>query len=364
MSKSVLSDYQPSLTEWYAVLGKVDDSNQLRHEDNHKADRLEFLYQIIGLPYERPEIFDATELNPPSHRFQRLLDERGEELCAIRLVPKKPDLPKLRNRGQSIKDCYNMWFLKQDIDPKNYTAYVCPHTETQLWSTIFVITANGIFGEIVDGLHNQLTHGDRTNQLRLFSYDFKKWHWQDHDIEAEKYVKRMIELLCVQGKEKRALISKEIDVKFAHNYLIGYFEAIIWPDKKPYFSDYNRLLPKYLTNKMPTLASKSSLHTLKGQTVFPGGVTGTVVIVTPDDIPTAKLDKNSILVCMNTDVRYLPLMQKAAAIITEQGGILSHAAIVARELGKPCIVNVKKVTNTLRNGDQISLDAKGTIVKK
>lgn len=50
-------------------------------------------------------------------------------------------------------------------------------------------------------------------------------------------------------------------------------------------------------------------------------------------------------------------MQKAAAIVTDQGGILSHAAIVARELGKPCIVSTQNTTKTLQDGQKVIVDA-------
>jgi len=73
---------------------------------------------------------------------------------------------------------------------------------------------------------------------------------------------------------------------------------------------------------------------------------------------------NSILVCENTDVRYLPLMKQAAAFITDRGSLLSHASIVARELKKPCIVNAKNATSILKNGDIIEVDATSGLVTR
>jgi pyruvate,water dikinase len=64
-----------------------------------------------------------------------------------------------------------------------------------------------------------------------------------------------------------------------------------------------------------------------------------------------------ILVCEVTTPEYVPLLQKAGAIVTDQGGILSHAAIVARELHKPCIVGTGDATKKLRNNDTVSVDA-------
>ena len=50
-------------------------------------------------------------------------------------------------------------------------------------------------------------------------------------------------------------------------------------------------------------------------------------------------------------------MQKVAAFVTDEGGLTSHAAIVARELKKPCIVGVGNATKTLHDGDLITVDA-------
>ena len=60
---------------------------------------------------------------------------------------------------------------------------------------------------------------------------------------------------------------------------------------------------------------------------------------------------------------YVPLMKKAAAIVTDEGGITCHAAIVSRELNKPCIIGVKIATKVLKDGDLIEVDAEKGVVK-
>lgn len=79
--KSVVNVHQPSVTEWFAAIGERREAAAFREEDNRKADRLETLYKVIGLPYERPESFLARELTEVSSRFAKLLSERGKELC-------------------------------------------------------------------------------------------------------------------------------------------------------------------------------------------------------------------------------------------------------------------------------------------
>ncbi|MBT4446531.1 hypothetical protein HOA92_00885 [archaeon] len=100
---------------------------------------------------------------------------------------------------------------------------------------------------------------------------------------------------------------------------------------------------------------------IKGSCACKGKVRGKVVLVyTIHDI--LKVKKGDILVAVTTHPDYVPAMQKAAAIVTDEGGILSHAAIVARELGIPCIVGTGNATTVLDYGVEVEVDAeKGTV---
>lgn len=71
-----------------------------------------------------------------------------------------------------------------------------------------------------------------------------------------------------------------------------------------------------------------------------------------------------ILVSIATDPDIVPAMKKAAAIVTEQGGVTSHAAIVSRELNIPCVIGTKIATRVLKDGDRVEVDANKGIVKK
>lgn len=101
---------------------------------------------------------------------------------------------------------------------------------------------------------------------------------------------------------------------------------------------------------------------LKGQTGCMGSAEGIVKIITrPSDM--AKMNKGDILVSIATDPDIVPAMKKAAAIVTEQGGVTSHAAIVARELNIPCVIGTKIATRVLKDGDRVSVDANKGIVR-
>jgi len=101
---------------------------------------------------------------------------------------------------------------------------------------------------------------------------------------------------------------------------------------------------------------------LKGNIASKGKVIGKVkVIKSIKEIN--KIKKGDILVTSNTTPDYVPFMKRSAAIITEKGGVSSHAAIVSREIGVPCIVGIKYITMILKDDDLVEVDANKGIVK-
>jgi pyruvate,water dikinase len=108
-----------------------------------------------------------------------------------------------------------------------------------------------------------------------------------------------------------------------------------------------------------------SAVTFSGQPTYPGKVTGRVLIAENAE-QAGRLREGEILVTSMTTPDFVPMMKKAAAVVTNEGGLLSHAAIVSRELRKPCIVGTKIATKLLKNGDLVEVDSgKGivTIIK-
>lgn len=106
----------------------------------------------------------------------------------------------------------------------------------------------------------------------------------------------------------------------------------------------------------------SEIKEFNGRMAFQGKVKGKVrVIRQKAQIPL--LQKGEILVSPMTTPDFVPAMEKAAAIITDEGGILCHAAIVSREMRKPCIVGTEIATKVLKDGDVVEVDATNGVVK-
>jgi phosphohistidine swiveling domain-containing protein len=105
-------------------------------------------------------------------------------------------------------------------------------------------------------------------------------------------------------------------------------------------------------------------HLLKGQTAYPGQARGRVRIVRDPLHYQGDFVEGDILVTGMTRPEYLPFMRKSAGFITDAGGILSHAAITARELKKPCIIGTQTATKVLQDGDWVLMDADlGTVTR-
>lgn len=77
----------------------------------------------------------------------------------------------------------------------------------------------------------------------------------------------------------------------------------------------------------------------------------------------ANLPENMVLVAYATDTRHMPLMKRAAAVITEEGNALSHAAIISRELGIPCITGYKNALSEFRTGEKIRIDTSAGYIR-
>lgn len=108
--------------------------------------------------------------------------------------------------------------------------------------------------------------------------------------------------------------------------------------------------------------TNEAVDTLKGSIAFKGYAKGRVRLVfTQDDAN--QVQEGEILVSPMTQVEFLSGIRKCAAIITDEGGIICHAAIVSREFSKPCILAIGKATKVLKNGDMVEVDANTGIIR-
>lgn len=101
---------------------------------------------------------------------------------------------------------------------------------------------------------------------------------------------------------------------------------------------------------------------LRGIGASPGVVTGRARVMV-SSAAMSELQPGEVLVVRTTDVGWTPLFVTASGVVTELGGALSHAAVVARELGVPSVVNVEGATRAIRTGDHVRVDGDRGIVE-
>ncbi|PLX28749.1 hypothetical protein C0581_01140 [Candidatus Parcubacteria bacterium] len=359
MDLSKLYKKQISMHEWFENIGHKD-AQAVREEDYTRQERLKQLNAITDLPYDRPEIFTPHDILDTTEKFDRFLNENRDKKCRLRLVPLVPDKQKLRSVGRTVGESVD-WFKEQNVEPNAYELHFLSFTENPQWATIFVINENGIFGEAVFGGHNQLTQGFHEQRPITFSFDFNSWELSEENEQARKHLEKIISYLHILDISAQQKVKESLHTDCTHNYIKGYFETVSDRDLPLQFIDYNRVLGKLYSDVYIT-PSQHNTGNLTGQTGSPGKATGSVRIITPGQIPNTTLQPHEILVCDVTSPDYVPLMKQAAAIITDRGGILSHAAIVSREMNKPCIVGTENATGVLKDGQEVKMDAEtGTI---
>jgi pyruvate kinase len=100
----------------------------------------------------------------------------------------------------------------------------------------------------------------------------------------------------------------------------------------------------------------------QGAGIGRNSVVGTVQVAKSAKQAITEIKADEILVVQSTDAEYVPAMEKAAAVITEEGGLTSHAAIVCLNLGKPVIVGVENATEKLPTGTLITLDVERGLI--
>ena len=155
----------------------------------------------------------------------------------------------------------------------------------------------------------------------------------------------------LQGGE---VLVNELNQRFKHN--------VYYQDGDKFKIYTGQKAKTFLATLIFEKQKKVKSNNLKGTTAHPGIVKGIVRIInTPDQM--SKISQGEVMVAHTTFPSLVPAMKKAAAIVTDDGGITCHAAIVARELKTPCVVGTKVATKDLKDGDRVEVDADNGIVK-
>ncbi|MFA6098894.1 MAG: PEP-utilizing enzyme [Patescibacteria group bacterium] len=109
---------------------------------------------------------------------------------------------------------------------------------------------------------------------------------------------------------------------------------------------------------------KSGVNELKGIAASPGYYRGRVRKIETPGLQGKKLKKGEVLMTYMTRPDFVPLIRRAGAIVTDEGGLTSHAAIISRELEIPCVVGTRFAMRLFKNGEMVEVDANKGIIKR
>ncbi|MFH1705357.1 MAG: phosphoenolpyruvate synthase [Patescibacteria group bacterium] len=222
---------------------------------------------------------------------------------------------------------------------------------------------NKIVIEAVWGLGEYIVQGIVTPD----HYEIEK---SDYQIVEIKTVPQKMQLIKRSGRTVKTMVPKnKIKLQKLNSPQIVELAKIGESLHKHYFfaQDIEWALEKgklYILQTRPVTTISSAVRkedsqigvdgelVLKGDSASPGIGQGRVVIIQKAE-QINRIKKGDCLIAKMTSPDYVPAMKKASAIVTELGGQTSHAAIVSRELGVPCVVGVDGVLKVLKNNDHI-----------
>ena len=247
--------------------------------------------------------------------------------------------------------------------------------------------------------------------LEKFWYFYGITEWPYHDLaynimkkEDSKILKKNLKILAKLKVEGRKVLNEFMFREGTiHNVLKFLSKKYLWEEDDADFLLFSELLslfdnkkPKKLEiqerkkcyligkfNKKTTLLSgekalslnhvftlTKEMDEVNGIAITTGKVKGKVIIALMLNDKKKikdlfrKMGEGQILVAQSTTPDIMGLCNKASAIVTDQGGMLSHAAIISREMNIPCIIGTEIATKVFKDGDLVEVDADKGIVKK
>ena len=190
---------------------------------------------------------------------------------------------------------------------------------------------------------------------------------------AEKIWQQTAKFLCVSKDDLDYLLMEEIidlleskkkvDELISKRKRITFFVHHPYRNSKVTEGDIAEIEANKIISQLKKIEIPSDVKDIVGKIGSRGKATGMVHIVSSyKEIINFK--EGEVLVTVYTGPEFVPAMKKAAAIVTDTGGITCHAAIVSRELNKPCVVSTGVATKVLKDGDMVEVDAEKGIVRK
>lgn len=345
VSKTTSLQAWSKLTEEY--FGK-----KLRIEDRKDREIIFGLLTEYGLPIPKYFVFKSGD-EIQKENFTKAAEDLGL-LYWISATPKLGinDLNRLSKLGvESIDDGWN--FLQELERLEDYKVIVMQYfSKVEFKGTVMVSKSlNGIAEFVKGDQHVQLIAGQTMADPMLFDNEKVIRYSTTIDKEDQDKLHSLVSGRAGHYEFECSFVPEENrkDITF-----FDFNDEIAYEDIDSIFKD----LVNYYEE-----GSKKDDFDVKGLPASLGKAKGKVrVILSSDFTKYNSIQEGEVLVSDTTNPDMTPAMKKVSAIITDMGGVTSHAAIVTRELQIPCIVGARNATKVLKDGMEVEVDAfEGTI---
>ncbi len=205
-------------------------------------------------------------------------------------------------------------------------------------------------GDLASGVQVQFLSNDQQQQYALQETEVQTLACLAEQIARDFGAPLMLEWLCCPQETDSA--KGKVAPRFYITQMNFHPEVEFYEEPLPFLPTYPAANLESGSGQLPTPKREG----IRGLAVTVGRVVAPAQIVTSSE-DFATIAPGSVLVATFVPPDWLPWLKQAAAIVTEQGGLTSHAAIIARELGIPAIVSARGVMNYVQSGDWVLVDA-------
>ncbi|MFR0355722.1 PEP-utilizing enzyme [Streptomyces sediminimaris] len=352
-----------ALADWLAV-ARPDSREAILNEDSTRSSRLRFLHERMGLPILHVVPFSGQQVAERAPEFEEFL-RTARGAYAVRSFHRGTETV-VRNRNLPVDELLQ-WLESKVSDLSDCDIEFTPHMPNE-WATIFVVTLSGIIGEVVRGSLRQLTQGDYTAATpSIFTHNFDaEWSVVPPQAKYQEIAASVVQHTRVAASAQLEL-SRSLGCSFTRGgYMEGYYEAVVGPSADIRFIDFNIAMGRRLEASYLDLirAQQATEQTeVQGVTASRGHAVGVARVLLQREADLLDLADGEVLVCSEPTPDMIPLLAKAAAVVSDRGGLLSHCSVVCREMAIPCVIGTVNATEMIQSGQCVTVDADSGIIR-
>ena len=164
-----------------------------------------------------------------------------------------------------------------------------------------------------------------------------------------------------QGHIKRDLLEARLEAVRAGKRFV--FQSIDGEDSVRFVSQTGYLFMRLARQRQAVSEVETNPDELHGQAAWPGLYRGRARVILSPDAVGQTIEDGEVLISIQSSPALMPLLRRCGALITDEGGIACHAAIIARELQKPTLIGTGQATSVIHTGDLIEIDTYNQVVR-